>query len=412
MTRRRDGADVRLQGQGQVREAGRGQARRRQPAPRGRPVARDGLPAGSRHARQGRRVEARAGHPGPHRPDQAQRGAVLTPPFATMVDSGLSISRSLAVLSAQIENKFLAEVVRQVRDDVESGISLSAAMAKHPKVFDHLYVSMLQAGEIGGSIDTVLMNTAAQLEKEVELRRKVRGAMTYPIVVVGVIGAIFIAMMTLVVPTFKKLFKSLGGKLPYPTRVMIGISNTLLSWKVLVLLVLAAAGIVAFRRWIRTEAGRMKWDRFKMRPPIFGALTHKAALARFSSTLASLLSAGVPAMEALDIVADAAGNAMVAEATRQIKVAIREGKSFSEPMRQNEVFPALVVQMVEVGEQTGALDDMLLKVSDFYRGEVDQTVDNLTSILEPFLIVIMGAVVGSIIISLYLPMFDYIKLVH
>ncbi|HLG68755.1 MAG TPA: type II secretion system F family protein [Acidimicrobiales bacterium] len=338
--------------------------------------------------------------------------AVFTRQFATMVDSGLSISRSLAVLSAQIENKFLAEVVRQVRDDVESGMSLSAAMAKHPKVFDHLYVSMLQAGEIGGSIDTVLMNTAAQLEKEVELRRKVRGAMTYPIVVVGVIGAIFIAMMTLVVPTFKKLFKSLGGKLPYPTRVMIGISNTLLSWKVLVLLVLAAAGIVAFRRWIRTEAGRMKWDRFKMRPPIFGALTHKAALARFSSTLASLLSAGVPAMEALDIVADAAGNAMVAEATRQIKVAIREGKSFSEPMRQNEVFPALVVQMVEVGEQTGALDDMLLKVSDFYRGEVDQTVDNLTSILEPFLIVIMGAVVGSIIISLYLPMFDYIKLVH
>src|SRR5579883_1723337 len=338
--------------------------------------------------------------------------AVFTRQFATMVDSGLSISRSLAVLSAQIENRFLAEVVRQVRDDVESGMSLSAAMAKHPKVFDHLYVSMLQAGEIGGSIDTVLMNTAAQLEKEVELRRKVRGAMTYPIVVVGVIGAIFIAMMTLVVPTFKKLFKSLGGKLPYPTRVMIGISNTLLSWKVLVLLVLAAAGIVAFRRWIRTEAGRMKWDRFKMRPPVFGALTHKAALARFSSTLASLLSAGVPAMEALDIVADAAGNAMVAEATRQIKVAIREGKSFSEPMRQNEVFPALVVQMVEVGEQTGALDDMLLKVSDFYRGEVDQTVDNLTSILEPFLIVIMGAVVGSIIISLYLPMFDYIKLVH
>ncbi len=338
--------------------------------------------------------------------------AVFTRQFATMVDSGLSISRSLAVLASQIENKYLAQKVQEVREDVEAGMSLSAAMAKHPKVFDSLYVSMVQAGEIGGSIDTVLKNTADQLEKQVELNRKIKGAMTYPIVVVSVIGLIFIAMMTLIVPVFKKLFKSLGGKLPLPTQIMIDISNTLLSWKILAVLVLLGVGIVAFRRWIKTEAGRMKWDRFKMRPPVFGTLTHKAALSRFSATLSSLLSAGVPAMEALDIVAAAAGNVVVAEATLQIKAAIREGKPFSEPMRQNEVFPALIVSMVEVGEQTGALDDMLLKVSDFYMGEVDQTVDNLTSILEPFLIVVMGAVVGSIIISLYLPMFDYIKLVH
>ena len=338
--------------------------------------------------------------------------AVFTRQFATMVDSGLSISRSLAVLASQIENKYLAQKVQEVREDVEAGMSLSAAMAKHPKVFDSLYVSMVQAGEIGGSIDTVLKNTADQLEKQVELNRKIKGAMTYPIVVVSVIGLIFIAMMTLIVPVFKKLFKSLGGKLPLPTQIMIDISNTLLSWKILAVLVLLGVGIVAFRRWIKTEAGRMKWDRFKMRPPVFGALTHKAALSRFSATLSSLLSAGVPAMEALEIVAAAAGNVVVAEATLQIKAAIREGKPFSEPMRQNEVFPALIVSMVEVGEQTGALDDMLLKVSDFYMGEVDQTVDNLTSILEPFLIVVMGAVVGSIIISLYLPMFDYIKLVH
>lgn len=343
---------------------------------------------------------------------KAKEVAVFTRQFATMVDSGLSISRSLAVLASQIENKALAEKVREVREDVESGMSLSAAMAKHPKVFDHLYVSMVQAGEIGGSIDTVLRNTASQLEKEVELSRKIRGAMTYPIVVVAVIGIIFVAMMTLIVPTFEKLFASLGGKLPFPTRVLISISHTLVSWKVLVILALVAGGIVAFVRWIKTESGRRKWDAFKMRPPVFGALTHKAALSRFSSTLSSLLSAGVPAMEALDIVADAAGNAVVSDATRQIKVAIREGQPFSEPMRANPVFPALVIQMVEVGEQTGALDEMLQKVADFYMGEVDQTVNNLTSILEPFLVVIMGAVVGSIIICLYLPMFDYIKYVH
>jgi type IV pilus assembly protein PilC len=318
----------------------------------------------------------------------------------------------LAVLATQTENKYLAEKIRQIRDDVESGLSLSAALSKHPKVFDHLYVSMIQAGEIGGSIDTVLKSTAEQLEKQVELNRKVRGAMTYPIVVVCVIAVIFLVMMTVVVPVFKKLFKSLGGQLPLPTRIVISISNVLLSWELVLVVLAVIGGVIGFRRWIKTETGRLKWDAFKMKPPIFGELAHKAALARFASTLASLLSAGVPAMEALDIVAQASGNVVVANATMDIKAAIREGRSFSDPMRENDIFPTLVVQMTEVGEQTGALDEMLVRVADFYMAEVDQTVDNLTSILEPFLIVIMGAVVGTIIISLYLPMFDYIKLIH
>lgn len=338
--------------------------------------------------------------------------ALFTRQFATMVDSGLSISRSLAILANQVENKYLGEKIRQVREDVESGSSLSAALAKHPKVFNHLYVAMVQAGEVGGSIDIVLRNIADQLETQVELNRKIRGAMTYPIVVVCVIFTIFLVMMVAIVPVFKKLFKTLGGQLPTPTRAVIAISNTLLSWHAAIVVLVIVAAIVAFRRWIRTENGRMKWDNFKMKPPVFGPLVHKTVLARFSSTLSSMLQSGVPAMEALDIVAQASGNAVMASAVQDIKSAVREGRSFAEPMRRNDVFPILIVQMVEVGESTGALDEMLRRTADFYMGEVNQTVDNLTSILEPFLVVTMGIVVGAIIISLYLPMFDYIKLIH
>lgn len=337
--------------------------------------------------------------------------AMFTRQFATMVDSGLSISRSLAVLANQVENKYLAEKLRKVREDVESGSSLSAALAKHPKVFDNLYVSMVQAGEIGGSIDIVLKNTAEQLERQVELNRKIRGAMTYPIVVVSVIAIIFLVMMVVIVPIFKTLFKTLGGQLPTPTRILITISNTLISWRAGIVVAVVIAAVLLFRWWINTEPGRMKWDAFKMKPPVFGPLAHKAVLARFAATLSSLLESGVPAMEALDIVANASGNAVMAMAVGDIKSAVREGRSFAEPMRRHEIFTPLIVQMVEVGEQTGALDEMLRRSGEFYTGEVNQTVDNLTSILEPLLVVTMGVIVGAIIISLYLPMFDYIKLI-
>jgi type IV pilus assembly protein PilC len=338
--------------------------------------------------------------------------AQFTRQFATMVDSGLSISRSLAVMSHQVENKYLGEKLREVRDDVEAGTSLSAAMAKHPKVFSNLYVSMVQAGEIGGSIDTVLKGLADQLEKSVELNRKIRGAMTYPIVVLSVIFLIFLAMMVIIVPIFKRLFKTLGGTLPGPTKILLSVSATIASWRVVLVVIVLVAGIIALRRWIGTENGRLKWDAFKMKPPVVGALVHKAGLARFASTLSSLLSAGVPAMESLDIVAQAAGNSILSRAVMEVKAAVREGKPFAEPMRQNDIFPVLVIQMVEVGEQTGALDEMLQRVAEYYSDEVDQTVENLTSILEPFLVVMMGAIVGTIIVCLYLPMFDYIKLLH
>lgn len=338
--------------------------------------------------------------------------ATFTRQFATMVDSGLSISRSIAVLANQTENKHFALTLRRVHEDLDSGTSLSGALRKHPKAFDNLYVAMIEAGEIGGSIDTVLKGIAENLEKQVELNRKVRGAMTYPIVVVSVIAIIVTVMMVAIIPVFKRLFASLGGQLPLPTRIVIEVSNTLVSWRVGIVIVVLAVAIFLLVRWIKTERGRRAWDRFKMRPPVFGPLTHKAGMSRFASTLSSLLSAGVPAMEALDITANASGNAIIADAVMEVKARVREGTSFADPMSKLDVFTPLMVQMVEVGEQTGALDDMLQRIADFYMGEVDQTVDNLTSILEPFLIVIMGAVIGSIIVSLYLPMFDYIKLIH
>ncbi len=338
--------------------------------------------------------------------------AVFTRQFATMVDSGLSISRALSVLSAQIANKRFAQVIRDVRDGVEAGRSLSDALAQHPKVFDELYVSMVRAGELGGSIDVVLRSVATQLEKQVAIARKIRGAMTYPAVVVSVISLLFVVMMVFIVPVFKRLFVTLDAPLPTPTKIVIAVSNTLASWHAGIVVAAIVLVVVGWRRWIATQNGREKWDGWKLRPPIFGPLAHKAALARFAFTLSSLVSAGVPVLESLDIVGRATGNAVLAKATQEIKRAVREGRPFADPMRANPVFPQLMVQMVEVGEQTGALDDMLGKAADYYQGEVDQTVDNLSSILEPLLVVVMGGMVGTVIVSLYLPMLTYIKYVH
>ncbi len=343
---------------------------------------------------------------------KAKEVAVFTRQFATMVDSGLSISRALAVLAAQVTNKHFAKVLREVREGVEAGRSLSQTLSEHPKIFDELYVSMVRAGEVGGSIDVVLRTVATQLEKQVALARKIRGAMAYPVVVVSVISLLFIAMMVLIVPVFKNLFKSLNAPLPTPTKIVIAISNTLASWHAGIVVAVVILVILGVRKWISTVDGRMKWDSWKLRPPVFGPLAHKAALARFCFTLSSLVSSGVPVLESLDIVGRATGNAVLTKATAEIKRAVREGRSFADPMRNNPIFPQLVIQMVEVGEQTGALDDMLGKAASYYQGEVDQTVDNLSSILEPLLVVVMGGVVGSVIISLYLPMLTYIKYIH
>jgi type IV pilus assembly protein PilC len=338
--------------------------------------------------------------------------AVMTRQLSTMVDSGLSVVRSLGILAAQCENDELARVLNDVRLDLEHGSSLSAACTKHPKVFSHLFCTLVQAGEIGGNLDEVLSNLATTIEKQAQLNRTIRSAMTYPAVVMSVMLVIFTAMIVFIVPVFKNLFASLGGKLPFPTLVLIKISSIVTSVWVLLVIAVIVGTIIGIKKWIATDEGRRRWDKLLLKPPIFGPLFHKVSLARMTGSLASLISSGVPILESLDICADVAGNRTVGDVLLQAKAGVREGRPLADPLREHEnVIPPLVVQMIEVGEQTGALDGMLRKVGEFYDQEVEVTVNNLTSLLEPLLTVVMGAMVGAMVICLYLPMFDYIKLV-
>lgn len=338
--------------------------------------------------------------------------ALMSRQLATMVAAGLTLVRALGVLADQIESKPLREAMLQVRQEVEQGSSLSTSLEKLPKVFPPLYIAMVHAGEVGGQLDSVLLKLSSTLEKQVELRQKVRSAMAYPSIVFCAVIVIVTAMMIFIVPIFKKLFTTLNGTLPLPTRIVIGISNVVASVWLLVVIATIVAIVVIMRRWIATPSGRRKWDALKLRPPVFGPLSHKVALARFCSTFSSLLSAGVPVIEALDIVAANAGNQVVADALVGAQDGVREGKNLSAILAQYPVMPIMLTQMIETGEESGALDDMLDKVSTFYDNEVNATVDSLTSILEPLIILFMGACIGAIVISLYLPMFDYVKLLQ
>jgi len=338
--------------------------------------------------------------------------ALMSRQLATMVAAGLTLVRALGVLADQIESKPLREAMLQIRQDVEQGSSLSTALEKLPKVFPPLYIAMVRAGEVGGQLDSVLLKLSTTLEKQVELRQKVRSAMSYPAIVFCAVIVIVTAMMIFIVPIFKKLFTTLHGQLPLPTRIVIAVSNVVASIWLLVVIAVIVAIVVLMRRWIATPSGRRKWDAFKLRPPVFGPLSHKVALARFCTTFSSLLSAGVPVIEALDIVAANAGNQVVADALIGAQEGIREGKNLSDVLAQYPVMPVMVTQMVETGEESGALDAMLDKVATFYDNEVSATVDSLTSVLEPLIIVFMGACVGCIVVSLYLPMFDYVKLLQ
>ena len=338
--------------------------------------------------------------------------AVMTRQLSTMVDSGLSVVRSLGILAAQVENPVLARILADVRQDLEHGSSLSAACAKHPKAFSHLFCTLVQAGEVGGNLDEVLKSLATTIEKQANLNRTIRSAMTYPAVVLSVMLVIFTAMLVFIVPVFQNLFKSLGGKLPFPTQMLIEVSSIMTSAWVLLVIAIIVGGIIGLRKWISTDEGRRKWDKLILKPPVFGSLFHKVSLARMTSTLASLIGSGVPILESLDICADTSGNRTVGDVLLKAKEGVRAGRPLADPLREHEdVIPTLVVQMIEVGEQTGALDEMLKKVGEFYDQEVEATVNNLTALLEPLLTVLMGAMVGTMVICLYLPMFDYIKLV-
>ena len=321
--------------------------------------------------------------------------AVFSRQFATMINSGLSLLRALTILGEQTSNRRLGEVITQVRAEVEKGTSLSAALARHPKIFNRLYVSMVRAGEIGGFLDQVLVKVAETFEKEVELRGKIRSAMTYPVVVFAMVIAIVAAMLIFIVPTFQTLYESLGGTLPLPTRVLMGASQLLRRFFLIVVL-LAGVLIFLFRKWKASQKGRYQWDKFKLKVKVFGPLFHKSALSRFSRTLATLIRSGVPILQALEIVGDTVNN---------------QGESLATPLSKHPTFPAMVVQMMAVGEETGALDTMLSKVADFYDQEVEAAVASLTSMIEPILIAVMGAAVGGLVIALYLPLFNIINLV-
>ncbi len=336
--------------------------------------------------------------------------AVMSRQFATMINSGLALLRALNILAEQTESKPLAAIITQVRIDVEKGSSLSAALARHPKAFSRLYVAMVRAGEVGGALDSVLLRLAETIEKQVELRRKVKSAMTYPIVVMVLVLLIVTAMLLFIIPMFKGLYNDLGGKLPLPTLMLIGVSTALRKFWYLIFGFWF--GVVwGFRKWINTDGGRNKWDVIKLKLPVFGILTRKSALARFSRTLSALVRSGVPILESLDIVADTAGNHVVSLAVLDTQQAVKSGEPMSQRLERHPVFPPMVVQMMTVGEETGALDVMLDKIADFYDQEVEATVEALTSLIEPLLIVVMGAAVGGMVISLYLPMFNIIKLI-
>ena len=336
--------------------------------------------------------------------------AVFSRQFATMVNSGLPLLRTLAILEEQTQSKYLAKIVGEVRLDVEKGISLSASLAKHPRAFNDLFVAMVRAGETSGTLDSVLVRLADNIEREVSLRRQIKSAMTYPIVVVVLVFLILTAMLLFVVPTFKDLYAQLGGTLPLPTRLLIALSDAVKSYFIFFI-----AGFVGlwflFRRWKKSEKGRLTWDKLKLRVPIFGPLFHKTAMARFARTLSVLNRSGVPILQALDIVQDTVGNAVVANAVKDLQAGVKEGESLATPLSRHEVFPAMVVQMMAVGEETGALDTMLEKVAIFYDEEVSAAVESLTSLIEPVMIAIVGGAVGAIVIALYLPTFRIFELI-
>ena len=338
---------------------------------------------------------------------------VFSRQFATMVNSGLSMLRCLYVLEEQTPNKKLSKVIGEIRQDVEAGISLSDALEKHPNVFSKLYVSMVRAGELGGILDEVLNRLATQLEKEDQIRRAVKSAMVYPVVIGTFAILVLIGMVMFLIPIFAGMYKELGNaKLPMLTRIMMNASTLFRSWWGLVVLAVIIFAVWGLRRLKRTERGRQVWDRFKLRIPMgIGEIIRKLAISRFSRTLGTLITSGVPILQAIDITGQAAGNAVIEKAMKEVEVSVKEGQSITEPLRKEPVFPPMVTQMISVGEETGSLDAMLSKIADFYEDEVNASVKSLTSILEPILMLFVGALVGTVVISMYLPIFNMMNIV-
>ena len=330
--------------------------------------------------------------------------SVFTRQFATMVNAGLPLVQCLDVLGRQLDKPHFKEVVLQVTADVESGSTLAEALEKHPRIFSDLYSNMIAAGEAGGILDVILGRLAVFLEKADALQRKVKGAMTYPVIVLTVAGGACIFMLMFVIPVFAKMFADFGGTLPAPTRIVMGLSDFIRHyWWAMALG--AAAVTVAFKRYRATVSGRRNTDRLATKIPILGAVVLKSSIARFTRTLGTLIGSGVPILQGLEITARTAGNKVIQEAIEATAKSISQGETIAQPLRESGVFPPMVVQMIGIGEQTGALDEMLAKIADFYDDEVDAAVEALTAAIEPIMIVLMGTMVGGMLVAMYLPMF-------
>jgi type IV pilus assembly protein PilC len=334
--------------------------------------------------------------------------AIFTRQFSVMIDAGLPLVQCLEILSSQQENKTFQKVLAGTRGAVEAGSTLSAAMKQYPKVFDALYANMVEAGETGGILDTILQRLAAYIEKNVKLQRAVKSALVYPIGVLTIAAAVITLLLWKVVPVFATLFAGLGVDLPLPTRIVIGLSHFVGSIFGFLIFVAIIGCVVGLKVWYGTRGGRMAIDTMILKLPVLGILMRKIAVARFTRTLGTLISSGVPILEGLDITAKTSGNAVIEKALTQVRKSLEEGKSLTDPLKESEVFPGMVTQMIAVGEQTGAMDAMLQKIADFYEEEVDAAVKDLLTALEPIMIVFLGLVVGGVVISMYLPLFSLI----
>ncbi len=334
-----------------------------------------------------------------------QRDVVIfTRQLATMIDAGLPIVQCLDILAAQSPNKKLCGIIRQLKEEVEAGSTFTDALKKHPKLFDDLFVNMVAAGEVGGILDSILHRLSGYMEKAMKLKSKIKGAMIYPATIITVAVVVTTILLVFVIPVFAELFSGFGAALPAPTQFVINLSNFTIAYFPFIIGVAVAAG-VASRQFYRTERGRLAFDQMFLQLPVFGDLIRKAAVARFTRTLSTLVSSGVPILDALAITARTAGNKVVERAVLATRVSISEGRTIAEPLAESKVFPAMVCQMISVGETTGALDAMLQKIADFYEEEVDNAVANLTALMEPLVIVFLGTVIGGLVISMYLPIF-------
>jgi type IV pilus assembly protein PilC len=336
--------------------------------------------------------------------------SIMSRQFATMVNSGLSLLRTLTILAEQTQNSELARVLGVVRNEVETGAALSAALAKHPRVFPPIMINMVRAGEVGGFLDSVMLQLATNFESEVKLRGKVKSAMTYPVVVLCISVVAVIGMLLFIVPVFKKLFIQLGGKLPLPTQILVDISGVM---QILVpaLIISAIVFIVLWNRFKHTVQVRNVIDPLKLKAPVFGKLFQQIAISRFTRNLGTMMHSGVPILQSLDIVADTTGNIVVGRVVRDVQDSVRTGEALTAPLSKHSVIPPMVVQMMTVGEETGALDTMLHKISEFYDQEVEATTESLTAMIEPLMIAFLGGIIGSMIVALYMPIFKIFTLI-